>query len=242
VTKHLNREITGLATDYPAGELIASHKHDTHQVVHAMQGVIRVRSQSASWVVPPGRAIWMPAGHEHGIRCYTAVKMRTVYLDPGIDVSTEQCVVWSVSPLMREVIVRFAESPRPGTEKHLAAILFSEIEAIDTLPLQLPRPTDSRLKAITDTIHANPADDRSLADWAKQLGFSPRSLIRRFQQETNMTFRQWRRQARMLMALEKLANHESVTSIAVELGYDTSSAFCAAFRETFGVTPRQYFK
>jgi AraC-like DNA-binding protein len=41
--------------------------------------------------------------------------------------------------------------------------------------------------------------------------------------------------------LEKLANYEPVTRIAIELGYESPSAFSAAFRVTFGVTPRQYF-
>jgi AraC-like DNA-binding protein len=233
--------ITGLAVDYPAGELIEEHKHQIHQIVHASRGVIRVSSESACWVVPPGRAIWMPAGQWHSIHCYTSVQMRTLYLQQDSSIGPDHCAVWSVSALMREIIVRLAERPRRGSDVHLIALLLDEIETIDTLPLSLPQLVDQRLRIISETINVNPADNRSLANWALQLGFSQRNLIRRFHAETGMTFRQWKRQARMLAALERLANREPVTRVALDVGYETASAFVASFRETFGVTPRQYF-
>ncbi len=233
--------VTGLAVDYPAGELIEEHKHETHQIVHASRGVIRVNSDAACWVVPPGRAIWMPAGQWHSIHCYTPVQMRTVYLDQNTSIGPDHCAVWSVSPLLREIIVRLAERPCRGAQVHLIALLLGEIETIDTLPLALPQLVDPRMRRIGDAISLNPADNRSLANWASQLGFSQRSLIRRFHAETGMTFRQWRRQARLLTALERLANREPVTRVALDVGYESASAFVASFRETFGVTPRQYF-
>ncbi|MFT5658057.1 MAG: AraC-like DNA-binding protein [Gammaproteobacteria bacterium] len=163
--------------------------------------------------------------------------MRTLYLNSNINAEKDDCRVWSVSALMWKIIIRLAENPSSGAVQHLIALLFDEIETISTLLLKLPQPTDKRLCCITDTINQNPADRRRLEDWADQPGFSQRSLIRRFQSETGMTFRQ----SRLLSSLERLANHEPVTRIALELGYETASAFGAAFRQTFGVTPRQYF-
>ena len=55
-----------------------------------------------------------------------------------------------------------------------------------------------------------------------------------------MTFRQWRRQARLLAALERLTAGEPVTSVAMAIGYESTSAFIAAFREGFGETPKRY--
>ncbi len=167
--------------------------------------------------------------------------MRTLYLEHTSSIGPDHCAVWSVSPLMREIIVRLAERPHSDSGVHLIALLLDEIETIDTLPLALPQLLDQRLRRISDAISVNPADNRSLANWASQLGFSQRSLIRRFHAETGMTFRQWRRQARLLTALERLANREPVTRVALDVGYETASAFVASFRETFGVTPRQYF-
>ena len=234
-------KVEGLATDYAAGAWIAPHLHDAHQIVHASVGVLRVISDMAAWVVPPGRAIWMPAGRVHAIRCHTAVQMRTVYLRGSEPSLPEDCAVWSVSPLMREIIVRFATSPDPKGREHLVAVLLSEIEVIDTLPLVLPQPRDARLRRLSDALSADPADPRPLKAWAEDVALSERTLIRRFAAETGMTFREWRRQARLLSSLERLAAGESVTTVAFAVGYNSVSAFIEAFRESFGQTPGRYF-
>jgi len=49
------------AADYARGELIAPHQHDTAQIVFAKHGIMRVHTDAGVWVVPPQRALWMPA-------------------------------------------------------------------------------------------------------------------------------------------------------------------------------------
>jgi AraC-like DNA-binding protein len=230
----------GLAARYEPGDWIAPHDHDANQIIHASAGVLRVLSERDSWVVPPGRAIWMPAGRIHGIRCQSAVEMRTVYLRglaPGLP---SGCAVWSVSPLMREILVRLASEPEPRRADHLLSLLLCEIEVVTSLPFHLPLPSEHRIRRLTDAVTADPADARHLNEWARELGLSERNLIRRFQAETGMTFRQWRRQARLLRALERLAAGESVTAVTFAVGYESVSAFIAAFREAFGETPRRF--
>jgi AraC-like DNA-binding protein len=87
-----------------------------------------------------------------------------------------------------------------------------------------------------------PASDKTLVGWAKELGFSERNLIRRIRDETGMTFRELRRQTRILVAIEKLAEGQSVTNAALDVGFHTPSAFISAFRLVTGKTPRQFVK
>jgi AraC-like DNA-binding protein len=141
---------------------------------------------------------------------------------------------------MRELLVRLAENAQSRGREHLAALLFLEIETAHSLPLHLPLPRDRRLRRLTDALCANPGDTRPLKYWAGKLGMSERSLIRRFGAETGMTFRHWRRQARLLGALERLVSGEQVTTVALAVGYDSVSAFIAAFRGVFGETPKRY--
>ena len=207
---------------------------------------MRVGTTEGTWIVPPGRALWVPARREHWIRCVDAVSMRTVYLAVassawGDEQTPGSCEVWNVSPLMREVMVRICDGAEETLLAHLLAVLRAEIRRVHALPLHLPDPEDSRLRRITDTIRAAPDDERSLAEWAQQLGLSPRTLIRRFQAATGLTFRQWRRQARLLAALEQLGAGLSVTRVALDVGYVSVSAFVEAFREAFGTTPARYF-
>ena len=242
MTKHGSSiEMEGLATDYAAGTWIEPHSHDAHQIVHAAAGVLRVISEEAVWVVPPGRAIWMPAGRVHAVRCHTATAMRTVYLHGAALGLPSDCAVWSISPLMREILIRVATVPDGKNQAHLLALLLSEIAEIDALPLALPQPRDPRLRRLTEALLAEPADPRPLNAWAKELGISERNLIRKFTGETGMTFREWRRQTRLLAAMERLAAGEPVTSAAFAVGYDNVSAFIEAFRAVFSTTPRRYF-
>lgn len=250
-------KFTGLASEYAKGTRIEPHRHAGHQIVHARSGVMRVTTSDGSWVLPPGRALWVPAGCKHEIFCRDAVEMRTVYfmseaeapstglggrLGSGTASWPESCVVWRVSALMREIIFRLASGHDERQDPHLLALLLAEIEVIDELPLHLPEPHDPKIKIITHTLSGAPADTRTLEAWAAELHLSPRTLIRRFQAETGMTFRQWRRQARLLLALERLAANEPVTSVAYDVGYDGLSAFIEAFRQAYGVTPGKYFR
>ncbi|MDN2568614.1 helix-turn-helix transcriptional regulator [Aquibium sp. A9E412] len=234
--------VRGLAADYPAGARIAAHAHDVHQIVHAPAGVMRVESAGGVWIVPPGRALWMPAGRVHAIRFAAATRLRTAYLAGRHPALPADCAVWSVSPLLREVIVRIAERPADAAlTHHLLAVLLAEVADSDALPLALPQPADARLRPMTEAIAADPAARRTLAAWARRLGLSQRALMRLFLAETGMTFRQWQRQARLLAALERLAAGEPVTGVAFAVGYDSTSAFIEAFRLAFGRTPGRYF-
>ena len=233
--------MVGLATEYPKGEKIDPHHHDEHQIVHASSGIMRVYGPGGVWVVPPGRALWIPAGTAHSIHCVTPVSMRTLYLRGYNKAFAAECAVWRVSPLMRELVIRVAEGFQRGLEGHVLALLLAEIIRVDTIPVHLPEPEDARLKSMTDTLLAHPDDSRTLEVWAASMGMSPRNLIRRFRKQTGLTFRQWRQQARLLVALELLGGGKSVITVALEVGYENPSAFVAAFRESFGVTPGKYF-
>src|SRR6266850_8189721 len=74
--------ITTLTRDYPAGHVIPLHFHDRDQLVYASRGVMTVRTRDGTWVVPPHRAVWIPAKVSHTITMSGAVAMRTLYLKP----------------------------------------------------------------------------------------------------------------------------------------------------------------
>jgi AraC-like DNA-binding protein len=242
-TKPLAAGIGAYARDFPKGHHIAPHRHDWHQLAYARAGVMTVSTAQGAWVVPPQRAVWMPATVDHEIRCATAVPMRTLYLAPTIAAPLPAaCCVVHISPLLRELIVAGVEAPGPACRRtRLAALILVELAEAAVAPLHLPEPNDPRLRRITEASRAEPGDPRSLAAWGKQVGASPRTLSRRFVAETGMTFRQWQRQARLLAALVRLAQREPVTAVALDLGYGSPSAFIHAFRRALGKTPRAYF-
>jgi len=234
--------IVGYSSDYCKGEQIGAHRHDEHQIVHARSGVMRVESGPSIWVIPPGRALWVPVGVEHGIYCLTNVKTRTVYISDSWSIQSEQCEVWQLTDLMREVIIRFADEPDTRLTEPLFEILKAEVERLDTTPMNFVKVSSLQLLKIQDQLIRHPADNRTLADWADEIGLAPRTLMRRLFKETGQTFREWRRQIRMLKATELLAADVPVTTVGYEVGYENTSAFIDAFHRTMGSTPAQYFQ
>lgn len=232
-----------LASDYPRGHRIESHTHDVDQIVFAKSGVMQVRAEDGAWVVPPARALWMPAQVAHTIHCTTAVAMRTIYLRGGsAGPQSGGCAVVTVTPLMREIIVRLVEGPVPPERAgRLAHLLLDELRTVAVAPLHLPDPRHPALRTIADALRDDPADRRGLDQWARTVGMSRRTLARRFAAETGLTFGAWRRQLRFLAALQELAADVPVTRVAFDAGYDSVSAFIHAFRRTLGVTPGRYF-
>lgn len=107
-------------------------------------------------------------------------------------------------------------------------------------PLQLPEPKDTRLKAVTGLLHADPGDPATLAELGRKAGASERTLSRLFSSELSMSFHQWRTLLRVQRALIDLGNGASVTDTAMALGWANPSSFIDAFTELVGQTPGRY--
>ncbi len=239
------RAVVALAADYPADHRIAPHSHPRTQLVHAASGIMTVTAQGGAWVIPRGRAVWVPAGVSHEIRTHGPVAMRTLYIAPEAATGLpDACGVIAVSPLLRELILAAMTMPRlygeDGAEGRLMAVMLDEMRNAETAPLSLPLPSESRLRRVTEGLLARPGDRRALQAWARTAGASPRTLARLFVRETGMTFHVWRQQARLLDALRRLASGQPVTTIAYDLGYRNPSAFITMFRRALGTTPGRF--
>jgi len=171
---------------------------------------------------------------------------RNLYVEDGPDLGMPtHCVVLEVSPLLRELIIELDRTV-PGQDRSYYDTLCTVITA--QLPRQsqhtrhLPWPRDPRLQRWCQALYEQPADTRSVADWAPVLGASARTLARHFQRETGMHLREWRVRLRLLRAIEWLAQGRSPTVIAHALGYASASAFNYMFRIEMGMSPLQWLR
>jgi AraC-like DNA-binding protein len=235
------------ATDYPEGHVVDWHVHARGQLVYAVHGVMMVAAEGGQWIVPSTRAIWMPAGVAHRIRCVGVLHMRSLYIRPDAAPQLPpRAHAVGVSALLCELIQAATEIEPPYAEDsrdgRLMRLLLDELHALPVLPLHLPQPADERLRCICTRIAEQPDDVSTLADWAATLGIAVKTIQRLFARETGMTFGQWRQQARLLHGLERLAVGDKVVEVALALGYDSPSAFAAMFKRQFGETPTAFFR
>jgi AraC-like DNA-binding protein len=239
-------QVASVSCDLDHGYVIPTHFHPEDQLIFASKGVMTVRTEQGIWVVPPLRAVWIPAKTPHSVTMSGAVSMRTLYFLPGLVPSfPKKCFVMNVSSLLKELILHACRLPKLTTEipeqKRIIEIIVDQMEAVDSIPLQLPQPLDPRLKRVAKMLMADPGEDRTLDGLCKDCGASKRTIERLFLAETKMTFGKWRQQLRLLHAMQLLAAGEKVTAAAVDAGYSSTSAFIAMFRKQLGTTPTHYF-
>jgi AraC-like DNA-binding protein len=183
----------------------------------------------------------------HSVTCTQPIALLSLFVDASATAGLpDQCLVVDVSPLMRELILRAIaignEYPTQGSAIHLMRVILDELQQLKASPLGLPKAKDKRLRRITETYLENPADERNLEDWAPTVGASVRTIERQFVADIGMTFAEWRRQVRLLEAIDRLGKGQPVTRVALDLGYQSPSAFIAMFRRTLGVPPGHYFQ
>jgi AraC-like DNA-binding protein/quercetin dioxygenase-like cupin family protein len=225
---------------------IPPHAHDWHQLIYATQGVMWVHTAEGDWVVPPNRAVWVPAGVEHGIEMTGAVLVQTLYLSTRITRPLpKRCCAVNVSPFLRELVrhtVKLGTLDRnDAVHARLIGVLLDQLSVLPTIPLQLPWPTDARAQRAGTWVREHLDDPDSTGQVAKRAALSVRTLERLFQKETGLTFGKWRQQLRLLHALRLLAAGRPVTAVAFDVGYESPSAFIVMFKRTLGVTPHRYF-
>lgn len=237
--------VAALAIDYEGASIRPWHHHRRGQLLYAVSGVMQVSTASGTWVVAPQQAVWVPPGIEHQVAHQAGIAMRTLYLDPVVakDLPRACCVV-KVSGLLQQLILRAMNAdrnyPSDSPDSRIMLVILDELRALEPEPMHLPKPVDSRLATITTSLLSNPADNRPLTAWAQDSAASERTLARLFTVQTGMTFGEWRERLRLLTAIPRLIDGDSVTGVAIDLGYQSPSAFIAMFKRNTGVTPARF--
>lgn len=242
----LPRPVYGHAESLPNRALGYPHCHAWIQFSHADSGVIDVRTDTGRYIAPPQRAIWIPAGVTHSVHCSATTVIRSLYVAKTAmpDRVQDRCRVLEVSPLLKHLIRAFGELPitydECGSAGRLAAVLLDQLAAAREVGLVLPMPREPRILQICMALEADPESRDGLGTWSARLRCSERTLSRLFRLHTGLTFRLWRQRLRLISALPLLEAEHRVTDIAIRCGYDSVSAFIAAFHEHFGQTPGEF--
>jgi AraC-like DNA-binding protein len=232
--------VTAFAVELQTTFASSSHRHARGQMIGCSRGVVSVLTDGSAWVVPAGYAIWLPPYQVHG-GSFGPGAGWSVYIAPRACQSLPlQARTVAVPPLLREAILRatlWDNNEVTPRRQPICDLIVDEIASLAAEDLGLPMPRDPRLQRIARALLEQPADNRTVEEWANWAGTTSRTLSRRFPQETGLSLTEWRHRVRLMRALERLAEGDAVTTIAFDLGYSSVSGFIALFRRAFGVTP-----
>lgn len=239
-------QIVGLKREYPDGYSYPRHFHNRDQLVYASKGVMTIRTAQGIWIVPPLRAVWIPARTPHEVHMSGRVSLRTLYFKLRSSRRlTRNCSVVNVSSLFKELILSACEfevlSLKNRVQAHLIRVILDQIRQMRVIPLQLPSPEDSRARRVAELLLDNPCDERSMEEICRSAGGSRRTIERLFLRQTGVSLGKWRQQSRLMYALRLMAKNEKISTAAAGAGYSTPSAFISCFRNALGTTPGKYF-
>jgi AraC-like DNA-binding protein len=228
----------------PAGHVFDWHTHPDHQLAWAASGVLTVRTSSATWVLPPTRALWIPAGLRHETLSAGTATMRTAYIRPDLcPVSWPDFTPVAASPLLAELIGYLERPDLDGDRRsHAETMLADVLQPVAMTNINLRYPKEARVRQVAEALTQDPSDNRTLDDWGRHVGASARTLARAFRAETGLPFGRWRGLLRLQAAISALAAGKPVSNVARQVGYESVSAFVAAFRRETGLTPAMYFR
>jgi len=188
--------------------------------------------------------LWLPGGTLHSAYAYGDYASFAVWVDADAGMP-KQCCIASVTPLLRELLVRASsfpeQAPADSHERRILDVITGEIGLLPWENLCLPMPVRPRLRPLVEAMIADPANKCPGATWAARFGLSERTMARLFIQDIGMCWGDWKRQLLVTMALQQMANGSSVQTVALSLGYESASSFIAMFKRTLGKPPGQYF-
>ncbi|KXG80478.1 MULTISPECIES: AraC family transcriptional regulator [Pseudomonas] len=235
------RAVLAIATDYPPDTLLPRHVHRRAQFLYGMSGLMEVLTDDGAWVIPPGSGVWIPPGKPHQVRM-RGVSTRSLYIEPTVlPRPSSVCEALRVGPLLHQLLLASAEVPalhdEAGRDGLLLRLVLHELGQAEPLPLFAPLPAEPRLAALCQAFLAQPSVHTRGETWAAQLNWSPRTFSRRFREQTGLSFGRWRQQACLMAAVTRLATGEAVTTIALDLGYESPSAFSSLYRRVMGQPP-----
>ena len=264
-TPSRERPVRVRARSMPVDTHFEPHAHAWAQLAYCATGVVQVTAEQSrnkadeiTYIVPPSRAVWIAPGAQHHINVLEAAEFRTLYIDASVTPpGWTTCRVLVVSALLREAIRSLdntdpcASPPggntsalTPSREALLTRLVLDEIIQADMQALGVPMPHpqtgDKRLRALCEAVLRAPADRYTLAEWAKGIGASERTLARLFQTELGQSYLQWRQQAVLAHALPLLARGQPVGQVAAASGYASDSAFSAMFKSAMGQSPSHF--
>jgi len=228
----------------PRGVVFDWHTHPDHQLAWAAKGVLTVRTETTAFVLPPTRAMWIPAGKRHETLSAGTATMRSAYVSPvRCPIDWRECTPVEAPPLLAELL-GYLEDPAVGGDRrqHAEVLLLDLVRPVPMTTVQVRMPVEERASHVARGLAELPSDGRTVAEWGREVGASGRTLARLFLAETGLPFGRWRTLLRLQAAIVKLASGESVGNAAHQVGYVSVSAFVAAFRRETGTTPAVYFR
>ncbi len=220
------------------------HSHEEGQFFMLLRGTAVYITEVGEWLMTPQHPCWVPPRSAHGVRSRGEIEgiviMASDQLCTGLP---DEISIIKTNPLIDALLKKMSRATDNSAPlSRMWSVLKDEIDSAERDHLHLPVPKDERLRRLAQMLVENPADSRSLEEWAIKINIAQRTLIRKFRAETGMSLVAWRQRARVIQSIRLLNAGQTVTDVAFDVGYESLSAFISVFKQITGVAPTQYLQ
>ena len=230
--------VRSLSVDYSAGGSEPSHTHQWPQLLYSKRGALKVKLAESIWIIPPRRALWVPAQTEHSLFMSSDLELRTLYFRPDPLIVNLSRRAINVSGLLHEAILRVCQQhrldDRSEADRCIYGVILNELKGSSATGYNLVMPIDDRAKKAAKKMLAADSD---LKDALTYAGLTRRTAERIFAKQTGMSPAQWLRMSRLTQSMIALASGEPINKVSHDAGYQSRSAFSQAYKSVFGIPP-----
>jgi AraC-like DNA-binding protein len=218
------------------------HAHEGGQFILVETGISHLRTELGAWIIPARRVAWIPPGVSHASRPSGDGTGWVVLAPADLRNLPGGVCVLRASALMIASLQRLTQlTPVDGSMRRLLwKVVAAEVSAAQPEQFEVPMPTAPRLLKAAQSVLISPTAAASLDKLAARAGMSRRSFARHFRSQTGLPYARWKRAVIAQHALELVAAGHKVSSVALDVGYESVSAFIAMFRRQYGESPRQF--
>ncbi|OON39112.1 AraC family transcriptional regulator [Izhakiella australiensis] len=221
------------------------HHHPWGQVIFVRDNILEIFIAGQRLLTPAGYPVWVPPDMEHASYNRKQAHFRTFNMPSELcrQMPPQPCLLKVnevVTAIIDECSARHMLTPQTAEEQRLCLVLCDQLQRALPQKSYLPTSQDKLLAPVLKALEANPADSTTLAQWAKKVFTTERTLARRCQSELAMGFSEWRQRLRFLHAISLLERGLTVQDTALELGYSSASALIVMFQQQAGTTPERY--
>jgi AraC-like DNA-binding protein len=227
---------------FAAGTIFPSQRQAYGKLLYPVSGILELNIEGVRYLSPPAYAIWIPPKSEHSSVARQDIYYTVVYIEADLctNLALAACTL-ELSAVIKAIAADFAERgiahPISAEDLRMAHVVVDKVRLAPRYDNYLPSSDNAWVRHLLEAIQAAPDDRQSLADWARSLGTTERTLSRRFREHLGITFSEWRQRAKLVAAISLLEEDHSVQTISHKLGYSNASAFITMFRQLTGVSP-----
>jgi AraC-like DNA-binding protein len=207
----------------------------------ATEGSIRVSLDGGEWqttqlaVVPP----YVPHRVMSEARLINLVKLEAEAVDPhALPAPMNGCGAVDAPWFLERVRGCCRQLCAQGRDIDLTALDFDQLFFGQAIA---PRQIDRRIRAVIDTIKADPSAPSSAEDCAEQVHLSFSRFLHLFKQEVGVPFRSFRTWKRARSLLHYVNRDSNLAHVALDAGYPDSTHFSHSIRQVYGLKPKDIF-